>query len=122
MWIRPWLATEAQMKRISWLLGLAFASGSLYGADLVQVYSDAQANDPTFAAARSTLEAGHEKEPQGLSGLLPTASLSGNTTWNENEIKSRSGSFAPIKPRYNSNGYNLSLSQPLFRWQNWVAY
>lgn len=110
------------MKKISWLLGLVFASGAVYGADLVQVYREAQGNDPTYAAARATLEAGREKEPQGLSGLLPTVGLSGNSTWNENEIKSRTGSFAPIKPRYNSNGYTLSLSQPLFRWQNWVAY
>jgi outer membrane protein len=26
------------------------------------------------------------------------------------------------KPNFNSNGYSVSLSQPLFRWQNWVAY
>jgi len=110
------------MKKISWLLGLAFASGSLYGADLVQIYQEAQANDPTYAAARSTLDAGREKEPQGLSGLLPTVALSGNTTWNENDISARSGAFQTLHPRFNSNGYNLTLSQPLFRWQNWVAY
>ncbi|HJW23600.1 MAG TPA: TolC family outer membrane protein [Rhodocyclaceae bacterium] len=110
------------MKRISWLLGLTFASGSLCAADLVQIYREAQANDPTFAAARSTREAGHEREPQGLSGLLPNVALSGNSTWNDNEIRFRSGAFPPAKPKYNSNGYTLSLSQPLFRWQNWVAY
>ncbi|MBS1189115.1 MAG: channel protein TolC [Rhodocyclaceae bacterium] len=109
------------MKKIAWLLSLVFTSGSLYAADLAQVYRDAQGNDPTFAAARATLEAGREREPQGLSGLLPNIALSGNSTWNENEIDSRTGTFS-IKPRYNSNGYTLSLSQPLFRWQNWVAY
>jgi outer membrane protein len=107
------------MKKISLLLALAFASGSLCAADLVQVYQEAQANDPTFAAARSTLDAGREREAQGLAGLLPTVGLSGNTNWNENEIKSAT---ATVQPRYNSNGYTLSLSQPLFRWQNWVAY
>lgn len=110
------------MKKISWLLGLVFASGAAYGADLVQVYREAQSNDPTYSAARATLEAGREKEPQGLSGLLPSLTLSENTTWNQNEVTFRSGIFQPAKPRYNSNGYTLSLSQPLFRWQNWVAY
>lgn len=99
-----------------------FASGSLYGADLVQVYREAQANDPTYAAARSTLEAGREKEPQGLSGLLPTVDLSANTAWNQNDISARNGAFQPVHTQFNSNGYTLSLSQPLFRWQNWVAY
>ncbi|HZX32848.1 MAG TPA: TolC family outer membrane protein [Rhodocyclaceae bacterium] len=107
------------MKKISWLLGLVFASGTVYGADLVQVYREAQSNDPTYAAARATLEAGREKAPQGLSGLLPNVSLSGNSVWNENDIRTAT---AQVKPRYNSNGYTLSLSQPLFRWQNWVAY
>lgn len=110
------------MKKISWLLGWVFASGSLYGADLVQVYRDAQANDPTYAAARSTLDAGREKEPQGLSGLLPNVAVSGNTTWNVNDVSARNGAFKPIHTEFNSNGYTLSLSQPLFRWQNWVAY
>ncbi|MGE5491755.1 MAG: TolC family outer membrane protein [Actinomycetota bacterium] len=107
------------MRKISWLLGLVFASGAAYGADLVQVYREAQSNDPTYSAARATLEAGREKEPQGLSGLLPSLSLSGNSTWNENDIRTAT---AQVKPRYNSNGYTLSLSQPLFRWQNWVGY
>lgn len=110
------------MKKISCLLGLLFVSGPLVAADLLQVYRDAQANDPTFAAARASLEAGREKGPQGLAGLLPSASASANTAWNENEISSRSGALPPSKPKFNSNGYTLTLSQPLFRWQNWVAY
>lgn len=109
------------MKKLTWLLVSPLIATPLCAADLMQVYREAQTNDPTFAAARATLEAGQERQPQARSGLLPSLSLSGNTTWNENELSSHNGpTFA--KPKYNSNGYQLTLSQPLFRWQNWIAY
>lgn len=109
------------MKKLAWLLVSPLIATPLYAVDLMQVYRDAQSNDPTFAAARATLEAGQEKRPQARAGLLPSLSLSGNTTWNENELSSHNGpTFA--KPNYNSNGYQVTLSQPLFRWQNWIAY
>ncbi len=108
------------MKKLAWLLSSLFAS-SLYAADLMQVYRDAQANDPTFAAARATLDAGREKLPQARAGLLPALNLAGNTTWNQNELAIH-GNAPYSKPNYNSNAYQLTLSQPLFRWQNWVGY
>ncbi len=109
------------MKKIAWLLAAPLLISNVYAADLMQVYRDAIDNDPTFSAARSTLDAGREKAPQALAGLLPSLSLSGNTVWNENEIAFRGGNTL-AKPNFNSNGYNLSLTQPLFRWQNWVGY
>lgn len=116
------------MKKLTWLLiaplfGPLFAT-PLHAADLMQVYREAQQNDPGFASARAVLEAGREKVPQGRAGLLPSLSLSGNTVWNKNDLDSPSQTLpASIQnQRYNSNGYQLSLSQPLFRWQNWVAY
>ncbi|MDP2882968.1 MAG: TolC family outer membrane protein [Azonexus sp.] len=109
------------MKKIAWLLVSPLLASPLFAADLMQVYRDAQDNDPTFAAARATLEAGREKAPQGLAGLLPSLTLSGNTVWNKNEISAHNGPTLS-KPQFNSNGYQLTLSQPLFRWQNWVSY
>ncbi len=109
------------MKKLAWLIAAPLLSSPLHAADLMQVYRDAQDNDPTFAAARATLDAGREKQPQGRAGLLPSLTLSGNTVWNENEISSHNGPTI-ARPNYNSNGYQLTLSQPLFRWQNWVGY
>src|SRR5574343_566454 len=119
--IRLCVATEDGMKKLVWLLASPFVATPLFAADLMQVYRDAQSNDPTFAVARATLEAGQEKQPQARAGLLPSLTLSGNTVWNENELSTHGGAtFA--KPNYNSNGYQLTLSQPLLRWQNWIAY
>ncbi|MFN4324568.1 MAG: TolC family outer membrane protein [Azonexus sp.] len=109
------------MKKLAWLLVSPLFASPLCAADLMQVYREAQANDATFAAARATLEASQEKQPQARAGLMPSLNLSGNTVWNKNELSTHGGAtFA--RPNYNSNGYQLTLSQPLFRWQNWIAY
>lgn len=86
-------------------------------ADLLEVYFLAKQSDPQFAAAIAQREAGLEKLPQGRALLLPVVSAGGNTTWNdaENQTTGNSGQF-------NSNGWNVTLTQPLFRWQNYVQY
>lgn len=106
------------MKKLVCLISAAFAPMA-FGADLMQVYRAAQENDPVFAAARAQRDAGVEKKAQGVAGLLPTVSANANTTWNENEI--RTPTFQ-AKPNYNSNGYTVTLSQPLFRWANFAGY
>ena len=93
-----------------------------HGADLLAVYRDAVAYDAQFAAARVALDAGREKLPQGRSGLLPTLGLSANTAWNRQATEVRSTPPTSASTEYNTNGWTVSLSQPLFRWQNWVAY
>jgi len=110
------------MKKIAWLLLTPFIASPVLAADLMQVYRAAQDNDPNYAAARATLDAGREKMPQGRAGLLPSLTLSGNTVWNENDVSIRNNPSLNAKPHFNSNGYQLTLSQPLFRWQNWVTY
>ena len=109
------------MKKLVWLLATPFLSSPLWATDLLQVYREAQNNDATFAAAKSTLEAGRERTPQARAGLLPTLSLGANTQWNQNDIYFRNNSNT-TPANFNSNGYTLTLTQPLFRWQNWVAY
>jgi outer membrane protein len=93
-----------------------------HGADLMAVYRDALAYDAQYASARAALEAGREKLPQGRAGLLPTVGLAANTTWNELDATVRMNGASGNKTQYNTNGWTVSLSQPLFRWQNWVAY
>jgi outer membrane protein len=97
------------------LVALAFAGSAMsaQSADLLQVYRDAAGFDAQYAAARAARNAGVEKLPQGRAGLLPTINLLGATQGNSNHI---TGSD------WNSNSWTLRLSQPLFRWQNWVGY
>jgi outer membrane protein len=107
------------------LATLLAASGGAQAADLLQTYRAAQANDPVIAAARATQQAGQEKLSQGRSLLMPSVNLTANTTFNDLTTQ-----FNPSVPplltggtdRYNSNGYGVTLVQPLFREQNWAAY
>ncbi|WP_263768466.1 TolC family outer membrane protein [Propionivibrio soli] len=96
------------------------AANAAWGADIVQVYREALSNDQQYAAARATAEAGREKAPQGLAGLLPTVSASANAVRNDNryQVESRPA----INKSYGTDGYNVNLTQPLFRWQNVVQY
>jgi outer membrane protein len=111
------------MKRIRFaLLGLAVAAalgGPARASDLLEVYNQARGYDSTYAAAQYALEAGKEKGPQGLAGLLPNVAGSANTFWN------RATNVSVVPERlftFNSNGWAVQLTQPLFRWQNWEAY
>jgi outer membrane protein len=92
-------------------------SGPLYAADLLEVYNQAKAYDAQFASSRAALEAGQEKYPQGLAGLLPVVSGAANTFWNRVELRDTDQTFG-----YNSNGWTVQLTQPLFRWQNWEQF
>jgi outer membrane protein len=110
-----------QVRKTILTLALAGSALNAWSADLLQVYHDAADFDAQYAAARAARNAGIEKLPQGRAGLLPTIGLSANTTWNDIESTSRSTGITTGRD-YNSNGWSASLSQPLFRWQNWVGY
>ena len=105
------------------MLGLALipVGQPAAAADLLAIYREAQGSDAVYAAARASYAAGQEKLPQGLSGLLPSVSISGNTLYNDRDIQ-----FRTITPssnaRYNSNTLSVTATQPLFRMQNWVTY
>jgi outer membrane protein len=103
-------------------LGLAVAMQSASAADLMSVYRDAAGYDAQFAAARASRDAGVEKLPQGRSGLLPSIGVGANTTWNETEVTTRTTPEVSRAVDYNSHGWTATLTQPLFRWQNWAAY
>ncbi len=103
------------MKKLTFLLSVALLAVPAGAADLAQVYDEALRNDAQYAAARATVEAGREKAPQGLAGLLPTIAAGASTTANDN-------TYNDIDRRFNSHGYSISLTQPLFRWQNYVQY
>ena len=73
------------LRRPALLLAGLLVAASVQAADIVQVYREALVNDAQYMAARANVEAGREKLPQGLAGLLPTLSATANTVWNEND-------------------------------------
>ncbi|MDB5799540.1 MAG: tolC [Rhodocyclales bacterium] len=106
------------MKRIACLAVAVCSVMNAYAADLLDIYRDALVSDSQFTSARAQLEAGKEKGPQGTANLLPVVNLTGNTTYTRTDASLPSErTFA-----FNGNNYQVQLTQPLFRWQNWVAY
>jgi len=109
------------MKRHAIYLAILAFSQPLAAADLLQTYREARANDPVYASARAARDAGREILPQGLALLLPTVNASGFTQMNDLEISFRE--LAPSSTRKgNTNGYSVSLTQPLFNWQSIMLY
>lgn len=109
---QQWLAIAA-------LIG---SCSSAYAADLLTAYRDAITYDAQYTAARANRDAGLEKLPQARAGLLPSLTANVNTMYNKQDSLMRLDGAAPVHARYNSNGWTVQLSQPLFRWQNWVTY
>ena len=102
------------------LVGLTLGVGVAQAADLLGLYNEAKNYDAQFASARASLDAGREKLPEGRAGLLPQINASANTNWNENNTRLRS-TRVNSRSDYNTNAWSVNLTQPLFRWQNWVS-
>src|SRR5712691_8252797 len=107
--------------RFALSLILALCAAPARGADLLQIYRDALANDSAYASARATRDAGLESLPQGLAQVLPTLNATAFTQYNNIDISFRG--VAPESTRQgNSNGFTVTLTQPLFNWQNIQIY
>jgi outer membrane protein len=110
----------ARRRFVLWLM-LGFASSPAGAADLLQIYRDALASDATYASARATRDAGLENLPQGLAQILPTINATGSTQWNNVDIAFR-GALPDSARQGNTNAFTVTLTQPLFNWQNFQAY
>jgi len=105
---------KASRTAIAAALALAFALPAP-AADLLSVYRDALVSDPVYQGARAQYVATTERLPQARSGYLPFITANAGVTryWLE-----RDGvpSFD-----YTYKTYSVTLSQPIFRMQNWIA-
>jgi outer membrane protein len=107
------------MKRLAVLLWLLAASLPALGADLLDIYQQAKTNDPGWRAAQASRLAGVERAPQGRSLLLPTLGLSAATSESDQQVIMPSSNNTY---RYGTDSYNILLTQPLYRKQNFAAY
>ena len=89
-------------------------------ADLVEVYQMAEASDPVYRQSVAAYEATLEAKPQARALLLPTVSLSANTVTNDQNISTATGT-SPGEVSFNSHGYSLDISQPVFRYDRYLS-
>ncbi len=82
--------------------------------DLQTVYQQAAANNGTYLAAQATYKAASYGVPISRANLLPNLVLAANTS---------ASRTTPGEVGYpNSNGYNLTLTQPLLNLGAWYSY
>lgn len=106
-----------RMKSSLALLALTITfSSMLQASDLIEIFKEAQQEDPQIRAAYAQLQAELEAIPQSRALLLPELSLSANTATVDREF---SGGVTDTQERFNSKGYSARLSQPLFRADRW---
>ena len=107
------------MKRIIVSLGLmaALSSSMSYAENLMDVFNSALVNDPQLLAEAAAQRAVGELDAQATARFLPQLSLSAN----DGKVKRQSSAQTFGGDReYNNHGYTLSLTQPLYRQQNYV--
>src|SRR3954454_23454095 len=106
------------ISRLVLTAALAAVSLGAQGQDLLQVYRDAQRYDAQYSSARSALEAGREKLPQGRALLLPTLDLQGTANWTRFDSESRDVGLGPgltFNRDTRATNYVFTLTQPIFR-------
>ena len=102
-------------------LTVALSVAPARATDLLQIYRDALANDATYASARAARDAGLESLPQGLAQILPTLNATAFAQNNRTDISFR-GAAPDSQREGNSNGFTVTLTQPLFNWQSIQVY
>src|SRR4051812_4149985 len=115
---------RAHVSFFSLCVSLLLTQQPCAAADLLSIYREAQNADAVYAGARATYMAGQEKLPQGLSGLLPAITVQANSQYNDRDLNFRPPAQGLVSgnSRFNSNGFNVTATQPLFRYQNWITY
>ncbi|MDF2529448.1 MAG: type secretion protein TolC [Gammaproteobacteria bacterium] len=93
---------------------LSLMATSSYATDLVEVYQQAAAHNATYQSALATYQAAKYGVPISRAALLPAVSLSANTTANYEDPNAVN--------HYNTHGYTLTLTQPIFDFGDWKAY
>lgn len=121
------------------LVATALVVKPLYADTLADIYDLAVQNDPQIAAAQAVYKSRAEVVNQARAGLLPSIGLGGSTSDNRRRIPlpnttidqdPTSPTFgetiilsAPIPTnRFNSHGWQASLTQPVFRLDRWFQF
>src|SRR5512141_3083133 len=93
---------------------LAAVLGDANAVDLVTIYRDAQVSDAVYQSNRAIYEATIEKLPQARAGYLPL--VAGSASIFRNHVDRQVADSLD----YTTKTYAVTLSQPIFRLQNWI--
>jgi outer membrane protein len=100
-----------------------WADGNLQG--LLEIYKQAELHDSSWASAKSTYAATQEKVVQGRALILPSVTLDAEANQNNSDTTysgSAANPFTGGRQNFGAIGYNVNLTQPLWRKQNTIQY
>ncbi len=104
-------------QKLSVAITLSLTAGIAMATNLSDVYQQALAHDATYQAAAKTYAAAKQSLPIARAALLPSITASAEIDHhNDNPVDPGN------KKRYQSQSYELDLSQPLFNLYNWRIY
>lgn len=95
---------------------------AIFAVDLIDIYKAALNSDPIYQAAVSTRLAQREAIPQSVAALLPNISAQANISNNYQNITQPPSSGQPNGiSNFQSQGYNITIRQPLINVNDWIA-
>lgn len=107
------------MKKIALgaLIASALFSSSIWAEDLLDVYKLSLNSDPQLLAEAASRQAVGELDDQAIANFLPQVGLSANETktWLDSSSTNYTGNTD-----YTSHGYTLSLTQSVYKRENFV--
>lgn len=113
------MRATAARARLSWLLLLALCPAPAAGETLGDIVRLAQDQFPEYRAAQSAREAVKETRVQARAQFLfPVIQGSSDASYNYQDITSP---FTAGNAEFAGYGYLLSLRQPVYRYDSWIA-
>lgn len=110
-------------KNLSFLLCRLFGMSEVQAINLVEAYTLARDNDPTFKAAFYAHQAGQEFKALGRSNLLPVITASYSRYKNHADIDFENSLVSRTEERdYTSQTASVQLRQPLINFDGYARY
>jgi outer membrane protein len=113
--------TNTMLRATLPLLFMLLPFSQAFAEDLVDVYNAAVENDPLFQSQALTLKAEQQGPASARGDLLPDVRLFAARV-RRNEELAGSTTFAAGEATFDSNEYGVSVTQPLFDRQSFLAY
>ncbi len=109
-------------KSIFTIAGVSLSLSAQAVPDLIDIYQQAQANDPTFKQAYSIYMSAREQMPQAMSSLLPLVYMTANSNYIKyfNDSGNQVFNGVPQKDHYQQHDFTLALKQPILNYGYWL--
>lgn len=105
------------------LLSTALLAVSLpsSAAPLSELLERAQSGEPTYLGAKTGVYVAKARVDQAFGALLPQINATAGVNYNKRRYHTKQDSIPTAKDAYNSNSFQVTLTQPLWRYANVVS-